>query len=130
MRNQTERVIKQFVKLTKADDSYATVKLTLNELYHDKKQNPHEIVRTIFNVTKTRIDPAMIRYFLKRYGIKRRTKANRPLIINKKVANLNFETPRAYFLERQDKTFIEMADELDVSVTTVIRAYREYLKND
>ena len=122
-----ERVLRTYCKMMKGDSSDTSLRDLLEEVYRKGRLNPHEIVRVIFNAVGIRISPHSIRYWIKRLGLPRRGRNERPPVIQKAVESLGFKTKELYFISRTDKSFVFMADELNISLTSVQRAYNEFL---
>lgn len=124
-----ERLLRTYAKEVMGSDSIENIKSALEDLYNTRKLNPHEIVRVIFNVVGHRISTHSIRYWIRKVGIQLRSINERPKLLEKSVESIGFASIQQYFLSRPGYSFVEMSDELDVSVACVQRAYYEYLSD-
>ena len=127
MLSKTEKILREFARMEYGTGTDETVHYALDFLYNERKLEPHEILRAIFVKTGKRLSKNSINYFLRKYRISRREWRQRPKLIEKLTKELGFGSAAEYFLCRADRTFSEMADELDLSQPTVQRAYRDFI---
>lgn len=121
-------VIKNYVKNVYGSSDDEAIKKALIAMYVDQKLDPGEIVRKIFNVMKTRITAYSIRYWLKKSGIPLRSKRNRTSLFDKQLARLGYGSVKDFFIKHQNKTFIEMADILSISSSTIKSKYNKFVQ--
>lgn len=123
-----EKVLRQFAKIEFNDPSDNGIKKAAEYYYISKGMNPSDIVRKIFQVTKIRISVSSFRYWLSKLKVKLRSEEDRKNIITKSCESLGYSSVLDYFDKNQTKSYTDMSDELNVSISTVQRSYREYIK--